>query len=313
VVGGTAAGAGNTIAHNGVDGVVVRGNATGNRLLGNAIHDNGGLGIDLADDGLTPNDPGDADTGSNHRQNFPVLTAAVTGGSTQVQGNLNSLPGITFRLEFFSDTTCTAGAEGRTFLVAQDVTTDSGGNAAFSVTPPSPVPAGRAVTATATDPAGNTSEFAACVAVQATNQPPVNTVPGPQTTAEDTALVFSAAAGNAIAVADPDAGANPVQVTLTATNGTLTLRQTTGLAFTAGDGTADPTMTFTGTVADINAALDGLSFAPMPGFSGSAGLTIVTNDQGATGAGGALSDTDSARSPSPPPTTRRSTPSPAHR
>ena len=68
----------------------------------------------------------------------------------------------------------------------------------------------------------------------AVNDPPVNTVPGSQTTLEDTALVFSTGNGNAISISDPDAGAADVQVQLTGTNGTISLAQTTGLSFTDG-------------------------------------------------------------------------------
>jgi hypothetical protein len=132
----------------------------------------------------------------------------------------------------------------------------------------------------------------ACAAAPA-NQPPVNTVPGAQTTKQDTPLVFSSGNGNQISVADPDAGNNPLQVTLTATNGTITLSTTSGLTFSAGDGTADSTMTFTGSATDINSALNGLTFTPSPNFYGGASLSITTNDQNFTGSGGAQSDTDS--------------------
>ena len=94
--------------------------------------------------------------------------------------------------------------------------------------------------------------------------------------------------GNAISISDVDAAGNPVEVTLTATNGAITLSQTTGLSFTAGDGTADAVMTFTGSAANINAALNGLSFAPTTNYNGAASLQIVTNDQGNSGSGGAL-------------------------
>jgi hypothetical protein len=130
------------------------------------------------------------------------------------------------------------------------------------------------------------------VTVGAVNQPPVNTVPAAQTIAEDDDLVFSTANNNRISIADPDAATAPVQVTLSVTNGDLTLMGTTGLTFTAGDGTDDPTMTFTGTVAAINTAIDGLSFGPTANFNGAATLTITTNDQGNTGGGGAKSDMD---------------------
>ena len=124
------------------------------------------------------------------------------------------------------------------------------------------------------------------------NDAPVNIIPGAQITAEDVALVFSAGNGNRIAVSDLDAGASPLEVTLTAVQGTLTLAGFAGLTFTVGDGTADGTMTFTGTQAAINAALDGMSFRPPLDYGGPASLTITTNDLGASGAGGPRSDTD---------------------
>jgi hypothetical protein len=137
-----------------------------------------------------------------------------------------------------------------------------------------------------------TDTDAVVINVSAVNDGPANTVPGPQFINEDTTLVFSAAGGNAISIGDPDASSNPVQVTLTAANGALTLAGASGLTFTTGDGTADATMTFTGTISDINAALDGLSFTPTLNFNGAASLQIVTDDQGNTGSGGALTDSD---------------------
>src|SRR2546425_1283148 len=96
------------------------------------------------------------------------------------------------------------------------------------------------------------------ITVNAINDAPVNSVPAAQSTNEDTALVFSSGNSNQIAIGDVDAGSSSVQVTLSATNGTITLSGTSGLTFSTGDGTADATMTFTGTVANINTALNGL-------------------------------------------------------
>jgi hypothetical protein len=129
------------------------------------------------------------------------------------------------------------------------------------------------------------------ITVTAVNDAPVNTVPGAQTMAEDSPLTFSGAA--VISISDVDAGGASVQVTLTATNGTLTLAGTAGLTFMSGDGTADATMTFTGTIANINAALNGAAFNPAAGFAGAASVTIATDDLGNSGAGGALTDSDS--------------------
>jgi hypothetical protein len=95
-------------------------------------------------------------------------------------------------------------------------------------------------------------------------------VPGPQSTLVNTPLIFSAGNSNQISVADADAGGSSIQVTLTASNGTLTLSTITGLSFSfsdgngtgAGDGTNDATMTFRGTLVDVNAALNGMTFTP---------------------------------------------------
>jgi CSLREA domain-containing protein len=124
------------------------------------------------------------------------------------------------------------------------------------------------------------------------NDAPVNNVPGAQTTIENRSLSFSAANGNSLSVTDVDAGTGAVRLTLSATSGVVTLARTGGLTFNVGDGTTDSTMTFNGTLASINAALDGLSFTPATGFSGTASLQLNVNDQGNTGAGGALIDVD---------------------
>jgi len=163
-IGGTADGAGNVIAFNGV-GVSIPSSMTGIAILSNSIFSNTNLGIDLGGDGVTLNDPGDGDTGANNLQNFPELTSASSSsGGTTVQGTLNSAPNTTFRLEFFSNTVCDPSqhGEGETFLGFADVTTDGSGNAGFTATV-GPSPAGQyLVTATATDPANNTSEFSPC-------------------------------------------------------------------------------------------------------------------------------------------------------
>lgn len=130
------------------------------------------------------------------------------------------------------------------------------------------------------------------LSVSAVNDAPVHTVPGPQTVSADIALVFALGNGNAIGVADVDAGPNTIEVTLTATHGLLTLSGITGLSFTAGSGVSNATMTFSGTLANINSALSGLSFMPTGGYTGAATLQIATDDLGATGSGGAKTDAD---------------------
>ncbi|MCP5421404.1 MAG: cadherin domain-containing protein [Chromatiaceae bacterium] len=92
----------------------------------------------------------------------------------------------------------------------------------------------------------------------------------------NTTYAFNAGTSNAVAVSGDTS--KPMQVTLSVTNGSLTLSGTTGLSFSAGDGTADAGMTFTGTLADVNAALDGLAFDPTPGYGGAATLTLTATD-----------------------------------
>jgi hypothetical protein len=124
--------------------------------------------------------------------------------------------------------------------------------------------------------------------VTAVNNPPTLAVPGAQTVTEDTNLAFSAAGGNAITVGDVDAGASPVQLTLSVSSGTLTLSGTTGLTFTTGTGTGDATMTFSGTLANVNAALNGLVYRGALNFNGADSLSLLVSDLGNTGAGGPL-------------------------
>jgi hypothetical protein len=173
-IGGTAGGAANTIAFNGLNGVVVD-SGSANAILSNSIHTNGsptGLGIDLGLDGASPNDAGDGDSGPNTLQNYPSLTGA-TGfvSSTSVVGTFNSTASTTFTLQFFASLSCDASGfgEGATMLGAFNVTTDGSGNASFNQSLPTGGAAGQYISATATDPGNNTSEFAACVQAATSN------------------------------------------------------------------------------------------------------------------------------------------------
>lgn len=158
----------NLIAFNGGHGIIIQRNSARNRVQANRIFANGTLGIDLGnwEIGVTPNDPGDGDTGPNGFQNYPVLDSAFWAGSgaMQVNGVLNSSPNATYHLEFFANAVCDSSGhgEGEIYLDAFDVTTDGAGNAPFASVLWTAVPVGYQLTATASDSTGNTSEFAAC-------------------------------------------------------------------------------------------------------------------------------------------------------
>ncbi len=166
-IGGTVAGAGNLIANNGANGVTVGSspsdNSVGDAILENLIYANAKLGIDLGNDGVTLNDS-IGHTGPNLFQDFPVLTSALTiDGQTTITGTISGSPDTTYCVEVFSDATADPSGygQGQTYLTFVDVTTNATGTASFTVTTSSAVAAGRFITATATDPAGDTSEFSA--------------------------------------------------------------------------------------------------------------------------------------------------------
>lgn len=170
-IGGTAAGAGNTIAHNGGSafsvgaGIFLESTAgTGNRIRANLIFSNKSLGIAFGGSAPTPNDAGDVDTGSNNLQNFPIILSSAPGaGNTHVTGKFRSVPSTTFDVDFFANAACSNFPReflgGEIYLGASPVTTDGAGNATIDVTLPVASEAGARISATATDPAGNTSEF----------------------------------------------------------------------------------------------------------------------------------------------------------
>jgi hypothetical protein len=170
-IGGTAAGQGNVIAFNSGNGVTVgtttTDTSTGNAIRGNSIHDNSGLGIDLGGNGVTLNDSS-GHSGPNLFQNFPVLASAITTDTTTViSGTFSAIANTTYQLDFFSSATADPSGygEGQIYLLTVPVTTDSGGNASFSVSVPQSLSLGQAISATATDPLGNTSEFSTDVFV----------------------------------------------------------------------------------------------------------------------------------------------------
>ena len=149
-IGGTFAGLANVIEFNNGAGVNIY-SGQSNRVSANSIFDNEGPGILLGVD-------------ANQSQSAPLLTSVLAAyASTQVQGSLSSQPNTTFALEFFASAPWDASdvAEGQTYLGSTSLTTDVSGNGAFAVALPTSVPSSYLITATATDPAGNTSAFSA--------------------------------------------------------------------------------------------------------------------------------------------------------
>jgi hypothetical protein len=149
-------------------GVRIRDGSLRNTILNNAIFNTGGLGIDLSEYGVAPNDSCDTDSGANMLQNFPVLSRAeVAGGQVSLRGELNSTQNQRFTLQFFA--TDVPGAFGHGFahhyLGQASITAGTGCLASFSAILPLVDGLPRYVSATATDESGNTSEFSAAIPV----------------------------------------------------------------------------------------------------------------------------------------------------
>jgi len=155
-IGGPAVANGNTIAFNRRDGVRVEGPGVDNAILTNSIFANIGLGIDL----VTPVPP--ATAAPNGLPNPPVLTAVATSiGATIITGTLAGIPNTAYTIMLFVNSPFdpTGVGEGGAFLGEVVAMTAADGVASFSANVPAVLRAGQVVTATATDPAGNTSEF----------------------------------------------------------------------------------------------------------------------------------------------------------
>ena len=272
-IGGTSAIAGNLITDNGGPGVAVTGvSSVGNQITANRIFANTGQAIDLGDDGVTYN-AASPRQGPNNLQNFPIIVATADG---QTEGWLGgSESDTTFRIDFFASAGYGPGGAGEAqdYLGSLQETTNAAGAVTFAV--PFTAPAGLPIiTATAIDPQGNTSEVSALRrAVLHVPARSVRVTPGQS-------VVFSTTSGDGIAIQDPDAGPlNPVwSLTLSVAAGTLTLSSTAGLTG-SGDGTGS--LSYSGPLAALDAALDGMIFNPHAGPHVFTTLTLGAQSFGA--------------------------------
>lgn len=138
----------------------------GNRVRGNGM---GGNAFEIAHGpatpapGLAPNDALDADNGGNLQQNSPVFLRAITSPTAWLGvALLHSAPNTTFLLDYYGGS---CGADGRGepsyFLASASFTTNAQGFADVSYFGSVHVTQTHLM-ATATDPAGNSSQISAC-------------------------------------------------------------------------------------------------------------------------------------------------------
>jgi titin len=148
-IGGSVAGAGNSIAFNKTGGVVVSA-GSGDTVLDNVIFANGpsntGPGITL-------------DSGANNNVAAPTLNSATLSGSTlTAKGTFTALTAnVPYVLEFFAN--INGDVEGFVFLGLLTVTPKSTGTQSFTVTATVSASTPPFIAATLTDNLDNTSEF----------------------------------------------------------------------------------------------------------------------------------------------------------
>jgi hypothetical protein len=245
VIGETAAGAGNVIHHNIGAGVVIGSSITdvatvGNSIRGNSIYQNGGLGIDLGNDGVTLNHRRNPSAGPNNLQNFPVLTAArsLRNGHTLVRGRLHSARNTTFTLDFYASATANPSGfgEGQRYLGSLlMVITDGNGNAQFQVELPAATTVVEVLSATATDPTLDTSEFSEVRIVRGRGDSPVS------------GSIMSDLGAVSRQVSLPGAPTDPVSIGFTSSTARTPSRSDRGLRPNLGDGESTPSATPTAT------------------------------------------------------------------
>jgi len=194
----------NHVGGNGGAGVLVASDAHGVHLRRNRLVGNDGLGIDLVAagavaDGVTANDTGDADTGANGLQNFPVLESALyTGGTVAVTGHLESAANADYVIEFFAidEADASGHGQGDRFLGELAVTTDANGQVSFATSL-----SGNAeddwLSATATDASGNTSEFSAARSIHIASVTTLASTPNPSDVGQSVTFTASVTADGA--------------------------------------------------------------------------------------------------------------------
>lgn len=151
---------GNTIAYNDSSAILIMGSSTtSNQITQNSFFQNTFLSIDIFPWGPTQNDSGDGDSGPNELMNFPLIVSSgydPVSGNTFITGTIDTQFPSSTKIELYKaeQGVLFQYGEGKVYLTT--VIADPGGNWIASTNGLVP---GDKITATATDPAGNTSEF----------------------------------------------------------------------------------------------------------------------------------------------------------
>jgi len=255
------------VANNAGAGVLVEDTALAD-VLGPS-HDNVGLAVDLSPSGHTANDAGDADTGPNDRLNYPVITAALTAGTTRIQGTLGTKPNVRVEISLYANTHChpSGFGDGERFLATVVATTAADGSVSFDRDIGFPLSASTFPFLTAQtrrsaeDPrsiagASVVSEFSSCFSMMSAVPPPAMSIDDVAvaegdagTTAATFTVTLSAAAATAVTVNYATADGSAVAgADYASTSGTLNFSpgQTTKTVTVSvnGDTAVEPNETF---------------------------------------------------------------------
>jgi acyl dehydratase len=253
-------------------------------------------------------DPGESLTGSGSTS---ITVTALAGPviSAPASASLNENASLTLSTGngnaiSFSDPAAGSGSDSLTLSVAHGTltlasivglsfTTGTNGSASFTVSgtvanlntalngliyqPTALYVGSDSLSAGVTDPGDSQSSSKSVALTINALAPPTITAPSTASLNENTSRVFSIANGNAISITDAGSAGNPDSFTLSVTHGTLTLASIAGLTFTTGtNGSAS--FTVSGTVANFNTALNGLTYTPTANYVGSDTLTISVTD-----------------------------------
>jgi hypothetical protein len=196
-----------------------------------------------------------------------ILTLSVTNGTL----TLGSTPGLTFK----------SGKNGTaSFSIAATLANLNKAISGLTYTPTSRY-SGSDTLSISLSNSGDGQSASTSVALTITPAvAPVLTAPATASLNENGSQVFSTANSNPISFADTNAGTSKTEtLTLSVTHGTLKMGTMSGLTVTAGANNS-ASLTVTGTVTSLNAALNGLTYKATTGYSGSDSLAISIADPG---------------------------------
>ncbi|WP_162847598.1 Ig-like domain-containing protein, partial [Marinomonas communis] len=134
------------------------------------------------------------------------------------------------------------------------------------------------ITYTVTDSDGASANGSIVVTVAAVADLPTISIPTIDLLTEDTPLIFANLVGQQISVGDVDG--QVLDIKLSVPIGSMTINQTAGLSISEGDGVDDQIIRMSGSVADINVALNSLVYTPGEDYNGPVDLTVELGQLG---------------------------------